>query len=319
MNYELRITIYALAAVLWSVVGGRWSVAAGDFTPGYTFSDVDSDPNSLVTSNALWRLIGDGTLKTNAIVDRTEITVTATNDFLLIYDTSTNLLRKVSLNSLLPTNSVQSWQLATGAVGTAQIGTNFLRNLHFLTNWVDEVEVNTNWTVNTSTNGPGTNVFILIGTSVNVGTNGYPTNTVLRIAPLRSLTTSATFTNAVQAQITASAEAAFTGQTNLPAAGGLATLAHGLGVAPTRIVPRIVCVTNDATLDWVAGDEVNIDSWLANADETFGAWWADATNVYVRRGSVNTMQGINKTSGLRTSITAANFTNNFRLKIYARP
>lgn len=91
--------------------------------------------------------------------------------------------------------------------------------------------------------------------------------------------------------------------------GGLLTLAHSLGVAPTSWEIYAVCTTTEG--NWAVNDVVRLTGGadhIGSATSYGTAIYADATNVYVRTG-VTGFQAliINKTTGVIFAPTAANW------------
>lgn len=85
--------------------------------------------------------------------------------------------------------------------------------------------------------------------------------------------------------------------------GGLLTLAHGLGAAPSLIKPHIVCKVADA--GYAIGDKVIVTG--AEHDSPSSIRF-DATNCYVRFTSSSSCFFIaDKTTGVRTGITNASW------------
>lgn len=84
---------------------------------------------------------------------------------------------------------------------------------------------------------------------------------------------------------------------------GLLTLAHGLGVAPKLIEFDAVCVTAD--LNYSVGDVIKLSPVT---DSSRGPQaYKDATNIYVRFGTTAVGAPANKTTGVSTNMTAANW------------
>lgn len=95
--------------------------------------------------------------------------------------------------------------------------------------------------------------------------------------------------------------------------GGLRTLAHGLGAAPSFFACRLKCAT--AEHNWTVGDEMQAELSPSGAT-TINSIWADATNVYVRySNTANCFNGGNKTTGAAVTLTNANW----RLIVRAYP
>lgn len=95
--------------------------------------------------------------------------------------------------------------------------------------------------------------------------------------------------------------------------GGLLTLAHGLGAAPSFFACRLKCAV--AQHNWTVGDEMQAELSPSGAT-TINSIWADATNVYVRySNTANCFNGGNKTTGAAVLLTNANW----RLIVRAYP
>ena len=91
-------------------------------------------------------------------------------------------------------------------------------------------------------------------------------------------------------------------------AGGLLTLAHGLGVTPKLLQARIICKTAD--VGYSIGDEVFIsnDGSSSVSDSYSTALSCNGTtNIDVRYGSGGGFRIPNKGTGGGTNITAANW------------
>jgi hypothetical protein len=99
-----------------------------------------------------------------------------------------------------------------------------------------------------------------------------------------------------------------------PTAGGLLTLAHGLGVVPKDVLCWMVCST--AEQNWAVGDPIAMGGSRLDFNGVSGAgWviWADATNVYVRFQATYPLPAIiNKTTGALFSPTTANWRKRYR-------
>jgi hypothetical protein len=87
-------------------------------------------------------------------------------------------------------------------------------------------------------------------------------------------------------------------------AGGLLTVAHGLGVVPKRVYLTLKCVTADAT--YAVNDLIEVGGQDEGSSQSAGTnVRKDATNVYVRVGG-NGMLLLN-TSGSGFNIVLANY------------
>lgn len=96
---------------------------------------------------------------------------------------------------------------------------------------------------------------------------------------------------------------------NMPAAGALMTIAHGLSSAPRIVQVRLYLQTTSGTdANWSSGDEL-YDYWGINRTHLF-AVYADGTNVYARRNSNSQINVLDKTTGAETTVTST-----FQLRI----
>lgn len=98
----------------------------------------------------------------------------------------------------------------------------------------------------------------------------------------------------------------------LPAAGGLASVAHGLGVTPKFVYVSFRCVTAEG--GWSIGDTINsvVGSRYDNAFPASNPHWmgyaayADSANVYVRMGN-QALHLPRKDTGVSFAVTTANW------------
>lgn len=91
-------------------------------------------------------------------------------------------------------------------------------------------------------------------------------------------------------------------------AGGLLTLAHGLGVMPRFLDSYLVC--QSAEYGWAAGDVLAAGRHFQthNTSPRGQSIWADASNVYVRFSSdSNTYSVLDKATGGGGPITNASW------------
>lgn len=93
-------------------------------------------------------------------------------------------------------------------------------------------------------------------------------------------------------------------------AGGLLTLAHGMGVLPKMVRASLVCTSAES--GWAINDEVVYPVGVGGGNTGFGVY-ADTTNLYVRIGSgTSAIPYLNKTSGASVNLTNANWRAVFR-------
>lgn len=90
-------------------------------------------------------------------------------------------------------------------------------------------------------------------------------------------------------------------------AAALLTIPHGLGVAPDQVYLTLVCLTAEA--GYSPGDIIHLGSIHRYDGVSRGvSVWCDATNINARIGSdTTTMVVLEKTTGVGTNITAANW------------
>jgi hypothetical protein len=95
--------------------------------------------------------------------------------------------------------------------------------------------------------------------------------------------------------------------------GALITFAHGLGRAPRLVQFHVVCVANDATSGYVAGDVIYYDPADGNNTSSKYQAYFDATNVNVRCGGSFFGNFQRKSDGIQVGVSsAANFTLTIR-------
>lgn len=193
-------------------------------------------------------------------------------------------------------SSTSGQQWLTILNGNAQFNTNMaLEETGHATSKRAGLRFGNHWTFLTDTNGDGTRDLGIFGN--NLGVTVFKIDTAGRVTMPKNVFTSANQT------ITA---------------GGLLTLAHGLGVAPSTddIIPFIYC--NTAEHGYSIGNTIPVNPHL-NTDSTAGRGQvisADATNVYVRFGNAaNTYSILNKTTGANANITNANWRFIIKVKI----
>lgn len=96
-------------------------------------------------------------------------------------------------------------------------------------------------------------------------------------------------------------------------AGQLYTLAHGLGEVPKLIDARMICKTAHDIFS--VGDELQNFVYINGSDEGGVVVWADATNVYCRQNSDNSIAYYNAAGSLARTSSAQ--TANFKLIVRA--
>ena len=95
--------------------------------------------------------------------------------------------------------------------------------------------------------------------------------------------------------------------------GNLSTLAHSLGEVPKLIDARMICKT--AFDMFSVGDELQNFVYINGSDEGGVVVWADATNIYCRQNSDNSIAYYNGAGSL--SRTTSEQTANFKLIVRA--
>jgi hypothetical protein len=96
-------------------------------------------------------------------------------------------------------------------------------------------------------------------------------------------------------------------------AGSLATLAHGLGAVPKLIDARFICKTAHDIFS--VGDELQNFVYINGSDEGGVVVWADATNVYCRQNSDNSIAYYNAAGSFARTSSAQ--TASFKLIVRA--
>ncbi|WP_137972009.1 hypothetical protein [Pseudomonas sp. F(2018)] len=86
-------------------------------------------------------------------------------------------------------------------------------------------------------------------------------------------------------------------------AGGVVTLAHGLGVKPKLVRAYLVCKT--AEHGWSVNDEVNIEALVASASSYNYGYGANTTNIRAVCGGSGCV--VHNASGSSSTVTAANW------------
>ena len=95
--------------------------------------------------------------------------------------------------------------------------------------------------------------------------------------------------------------------------GNLSTLAHSLGEVPKLIDARMICKT--AFNMFSVGDELQNFVYINGSDEGGVVVWADATNIYCRQNSDNSIAYYNGAGSLARTTSAQ--TANFKLIVRA--
>ena len=95
--------------------------------------------------------------------------------------------------------------------------------------------------------------------------------------------------------------------------GNLSTLAHSLGEVPKLIDARMICKT--AFDMFSVGDELQNFVYINGSDEGGVVVWADATNIYCRQNSDNSIAYYNGAGSLARTTSAQ--TANFKLIVRA--
>lgn len=255
---------------------------AAQFTPGYTFSDNESDPNNLVTSNTLYQLVFLATARSNLITDQTLATTIDTNFYTLAVSNGT--FYKVSLTNPLPTAAIgtQHLNFTLDGSGLTYDGTNLAANVD--TNTIQIT--NDVLTLNLST---FSNLVQILSTNI-----------------AQYLVTNYTATNYY-----VSAEIA------MPAAGVAITNTHTLGVIPSAA--RVVLLCKTADIGYVPADEVNIAAagrWSGGDTPAF-TFWINTTNWGLARSDQASAIELFSRGGTSTETPITE--SRWRVKLYARP
>lgn len=95
------------------------------------------------------------------------------------------------------------------------------------------------------------------------------------------------------------------GPVAFPSAAGTGTVAHGLGAVPKIARWVLVCTTGDA--GYSSGDEIDAAGCFSSGGSAWHTTWSDATNVNLVYASGATVQAANKSTGVATSLTTANW------------
>lgn len=109
---------------------------------------------------------------------------------------------------------------------------------------------------------------------------------------------------------------------SLPAAGGLLTIAHGLGVAPdpSEVRATVQNVSGATVAGWSDGDvfSVQLQQFDGGSTNITGGCivYTDATNIYLRRNATGSIfLLLNKSSGVNTVVTEANWNISLNVKV----
>lgn len=105
----------------------------------------------------------------------------------------------------------------------------------------------------------------------------------------------------------------FTSAEQTLTASNLYTLAHSLGAVPKLIDARIICKTAHDIFS--VGDELQNFVYINGSDEGGVVVWADATNIYCRQNSDNSIAYYNAAGSLARTSSAQ--TANFKLIVRA--
>lgn len=100
----------------------------------------------------------------------------------------------------------------------------------------------------------------------------------------------------------------FTSTNQTITSAGLLTLAHSLDASPTLMRFSLICTTIDN--GWAVNDVVEVAPGVtASAGNSGFAAYSDATNIYIRFGSLatNPILYYNKTTGASIALTSANW------------
>lgn len=100
----------------------------------------------------------------------------------------------------------------------------------------------------------------------------------------------------------------FTSTNQTITSAGLLTLAHSLGAAPTLMRFSLICTTIDN--GWAVNDIIEVAPGVTASTGNSGfAVYSDATNIYIRFGSLatNPILYYNKTTGASIALTSANW------------
>jgi len=249
---------------------------------GTTYTD--GAPDNLVTATNLNSHVDDAILLPGAITDQTALTTTATDDTVLVHDQSATALKKVTLANILPTASVTDAKLAA----TLDLSS---KSVTLAAGEISAGELNA--------------TLDLSGKSVTVA------NGEISAAELAGTLDLSGKTLTLPAGLTVTKGTP--GTASMPAAGGLATIAHGLGAMPQLYRVCLECTTNDSASGFEDGDEIDLASCSGDSGYPLFAIWADATNVYARRDSGSDFVVNDKNNGGTANVTSA---SNFQLKAY---
>lgn len=278
-NY-LWLDISALPYTLRSYQTGTWasaSIGADSVNTGNIVNGAVTNPK--LAANA----VNTTNISDNAVIEAKiaagSITTTKIGDL----QVTTPLINDLAVTTAkLEDGSVTGPKLAAGAVSAAVLGAQSVYGTNLVNGTITSTQIAGN-TIS-GTNIAGATIY---GTNIVVGTI------------TKDLLSWATPTNAV---VTGS----------IPAAGATTTIAHSFGVIPQFVRVVLVNVTTD--LNWVTGDELNIE----NAEDNAGAGESGFA-VNVTSSSINIVR--NDQAGIRifdksTGASSAMNTANWTIKAY---
>jgi len=269
---------------------------------------------------------------TSIITGRAEKTDVESTDYLLLYDATEQVFKKVSASnlSLTTTNLVAGQPLATNVSLNSYLlvlnyGTNSRVTLSNLLAMFNYRALYTNLTLHTA---PTNADRLLIWDSINnsnkaITLSGFITN----LPPASAVTNSDVFaaltSNGVVSKVTfQQLQTAISNNIVAPVVTGFSTPemtltvgvltngAHGLGLKPSSVRGVLVC----KAIDWgySVGDEIDAGNmWNNGATFTFGA---NATNVFASL-SKNSGDICDKTNGVQRNMTLPSW----KFKLYATP
>lgn len=238
-------------------------------------------PNNLVTAANLNALVDNATLLPGAITDQSALTTTDAADTVLVHDASATALKKVTLANLLPAESVTAAELAA----TLDLSGKTV----------------------TLANGEVSAAELAATLDLSGKTVTLPATSVTAAMLAATLDLSA---KTVTLPAAVSVTKATPGTASVPAAGGLAQIAHGLGAVPTMVRVVLRCTTIDH--GWQVGDEVDAHSFHGAGSVAPFAIYADATNINILRTNLS-ISCLRKSDGSPQTIT----TTRWELKAYA--
>lgn len=307
---------------------------SNEFAAGETFTDVS--PGKSVTSTRLNNHVNGGTLLLGAITNRTDLsTAIASDDALLIYDTSAAGLKKVQAQYLLTPEAITTKTDISTAIASGDLllmadvsASNALMKVQ-AANILPPEAITAKTDISTST---ATDDLLLISdTSASAALKKVTVQNLLiptHITSQTALTTPAvddlllisdTSASAALKKITlANLIPTFTSSVtamNGLAAGKNLDEAHSLGAKPTSVSGVIVCTSGDA--GYSVGDEIPFFgvSSASSANYNTLVACASATNVFaVQQVASSTFKILHKSTGADTAMDQTKWS----MKIYAR-